>query len=508
MLADEDTTGQDDEIDDNDDDDATIDAEECVRQSLTESCSSIENERNSIETPEMRTMRIKEETSVFVDDLLKECQKILTDDENDASETELSLNTQQITSNNVTLQSPSISNAKPNETQILENIINIVSSENANDDKNVTNVTRVLTPTANKTDEVSEISEDADDSSIANITVIDLAKFDKMHDTSCESENCNSDSSNIKSEESFECLFNEGISASTPVQKNKYSFPAPSEEDCAAIKMKLGFDMTVDEDDIETPVIEINNEMNIVDKTFPMPETNIKLKQVGHDNGDANLLNSNVNSNKNVNDEKELNVLVDVNETFNIENCDKVDNNETFVQDNRADGTFVKDTENAFDGTFTKESDTKDGAFVTNYNADFGPPQIKIDRDETNSEDMTTVTPVNTPIEINYSIDTWDKIISSKAQTSYAMLDANQPSTSSGSTGNSGGWFLHPPSSNDLNNDTFGIEEDEESQENLNLAFEALRKQLAEVLPHAQVIKSFFKLIFELFNVLDFYLNV
>lgn len=482
VLADEDTTGQDDENDN--DDDATIDAEDFIRQSLTDSFSSIENERLAVETPELRTIRIKEESTIFVDDLLKECQKILSDVENDEPLTQLP-DTQLVTTNNeLTVPSPSISNAKQNEIPGLENISSIECSSESSyliDDKTI----KIIIPTLNacKNDEMSETSEDADDSSIANNTVIDLTKFDKLSDISFESENCNSDSSNIKSEESFECLFTDGMSASTPMQKNKYIFPAQIDDDCAMIKMKLGFDITVEDDDIRTPVLEINNETKLIDQTFPVTEANCELKNVEDD--------KNVNCSNIQNNDKELNLLMELNETVVIKKDDNARSNETFVQDHQIEHeTFVNDDENFLETTFVKKSDVKDDTFVVNNNFDFEPPEIKIDRDETNSEDMTTVTPVNTPIEVNYSIDTWDKIISSKAHASNALFDGNQPSTSSGNTG---GWFLHPPgSSNGLNDETFEVEEDDENPENLNLAFEALRKQLAEVLPHAQVYRIYF----------------
>lgn len=435
----------------------------------------------------MRAIRIKEEASVFVDDLLKECQKILTDDESDDefNKTNHPIDTQLITLKNLNVPiPPSISNAKLSQIPaVVENVSCNDYKENncAFDDKTIDKLD--VQSSLYRNDENSETSEDADDSSSAvNNTVIDLTKFDKLSDISCE----NSDSSNIKSEESFESLFTEGISASTPMHTKQFIFPAQTDEERAMIKMKLGFDMSIDDEShIETPVIEFNGN-NLVNRTFPVVDAKDDLN---NEIGDNKILDRPLENNV-INIDKELN-----NSTDKIVVESNL-SNETFVHPNNiGDGTFVKENDIIHDGTFVKELEAKDGTFITNTNDDLiGPPEIKIDRDETNSEDMTTVTPVNTPIEINYSLDAWDKIISSKAASSNAMFDANQPSTSSGSGG--GGWFLHPPGSNNVNNDTFEVEEDDENPENLNLAFEALRKQLAEVLPHAQVRKFNFLLVY------------
>lgn len=84
-------------------------------------------------------------------------------------------------------------------------------------------------------------------------------------------------------------------------------------------------------------------------------------------------------------------------------------------------------------------------------------------QDEIVSEDLNTITPVNTPIELNYNKEIWDKI------TDHQRMEDN-------------GWFLHPQAL-----DEFGNDEDDNNEENLELTFDILRKQLAEVLPQGAV---------------------
>lgn len=84
-------------------------------------------------------------------------------------------------------------------------------------------------------------------------------------------------------------------------------------------------------------------------------------------------------------------------------------------------------------------------------------------QDEIVSDDLNTITPVNTPIEPNYNKETWDKI------TDQQRMEDN-------------GWFLHPQAVEE-----FGNDEDENNEDNLELTFDMLRKQLAEVLPQGGV---------------------
>lgn len=150
-------------------------------------------------------------------------------------------------------------------------------------------------------------------------------------------------------------------------------------------------------------------------------------------------------------------------------------------------------------------------------------PTIKIISDcDTTSEDLTTATPVNTPIELNYNMDTWDKFVlknmsqpiqSTVLKTSF---DVQEPCTSAQALAreaavvpqanvtfdaskdltNNSGWFLHPQLDVAAPDGTFNVEdnmdndslntEHEDNEENLNLTFDELRKKLAEALPHAQ----------------------
>lgn len=122
------------------------------------------------------------------------------------------------------------------------------------------------------------------------------------------------------------------------------------------------------------------------------------------------------------------------------------------------------------------------------------PPAIKIerDKDEVSSEDLTTVTPVNTPIELSYSSETWDKM-SYSVDTSKGAISKipKQPEpTKEEPTFNQDGWYLHSPNSS-MKNDTFDIYYDEEeidegNMEDMSSTFDQLRRQLTEMLPHAQ----------------------
>ncbi|XP_059607479.1 uncharacterized protein LOC132255444 isoform X2 [Phlebotomus argentipes] len=143
------------------------------------------------------------------------------------------------------------------------------------------------------------------------------------------------------------------------------------------------------------------------------------------------------------------------------------------------EATFVKPS----DGTFTYESEANGPTIV-----------IEKEKDDIISVDLTTITPMNTPIEINsaYTVDSW----------------YSQPSTSK--AGHSG-WFLHPqkdektadeseiPRGDETfkkttGNETFEVlpgeyeddDDEEENAKNLDVTFDALRRQLEQVLPYAQ----------------------
>lgn len=138
-------------------------------------------------------------------------------------------------------------------------------------------------------------------------------------------------------------------------------------------------------------------------------------------------------------------------------------------------------------------------------------PIIKIDKEEVNSDDLTTITPMNTPIELNYIGETWDQFVSKSMNKKSIDLQDNSQEADVNvkevelKTTLKHPWFLHPPQSddtfnvNDVDYTIFdGMDEDSESVEEnaelLSLTFDALRKQLADVLPQASGILDEFLL--------------
>lgn len=126
------------------------------------------------------------------------------------------------------------------------------------------------------------------------------------------------------------------------------------------------------------------------------------------------------------------------------------------------------------------------------------PTIIKIDKEEVNSDDLTTITPMNTPIELNYVGETWDQLVSKSMnkKSNKPPEKSDELSATNSLTVSKNSWFLHPPQSDDTFNindvdysNYDGTDEDtesvEENAELLSLTFDALRKQLADVLPQA-----------------------
>lgn len=196
--------------------------------------------------------------------------------------------------------------------------------------------------------------------------------------------------------------------------------------------------------------------------------------------------------------------------------------NETYVQN----GTFTTNTLLVANGTFVANStfamcdnnEYNENANVYNYTVNVANPNpnqtyiapsqsdsqeartnsnpiIKIDRDEGTSDDLTTITPMNTPIELNYVGDSWDKFVSNSSKKVEQKITNDQLDATPATDIT---WYLHPQQQN--GNATFdmndghgsnydGMDEDsdslEENPELLSLTFDALRKQLADVLPHA-----------------------
>lgn len=159
-----------------------------------------------------------------------------------------------------------------------------------------------------------------------------------------------------------------------------------------------------------------------------------------------------------------------------------------------ADGIDISDIN---DATFPIPADKTFDVHLVNDNtfdaaAPVGLPEIKIDKDETGSEDLTTVTPVNTPCELSYSSETWDKMTYSKGAIAKQPQDPSLNKTvtleseNETITFNQDGWYLHPQAKND----TFEVCDYEEEEGNMDSTYDQLRRQLTEMLPHAQGMSS------------------
>lgn len=174
------------------------------------------------------------------------------------------------------------------------------------------------------------------------------------------------------------------------------------------------------------------------------------------------------------------------------------------VQPNQLATTFVKSDDQTFVAANQSECLQKTFDIATNEVKPQNEvprinPTIKIDKEEVNSDDLTTITPMNTPIELNYVGESWDQFISkSMNKKSIDLIEEGDemPAIPVTSNSNNNPWFLHPPQSNDtfdvndvdysnydeMDEDTESVEE---NQELLSLTFDALRKQLADALPQA-----------------------
>ncbi|XP_031622155.1 putative uncharacterized protein DDB_G0282133 isoform X2 [Contarinia nasturtii] len=163
----------------------------------------------------------------------------------------------------------------------------------------------------------------------------------------------------------------------------------------------------------------------------------------------------------------------------------------TYIKDD--DKTFIATNQPDLQETFNIESgECKPQLEV--------PTIIKIDKEEVNSDDLTTITPMNTPIELNYVGETWDQLVSksmNKKSIKSHDKDDELPAPNS-LTISKNSWFLHQPQTDDtfnINDADYsnydGTDEDSESVEEnpelLSLTFDALRKQLADVLPQSSV---------------------
>lgn len=168
---------------------------------------------------------------------------------------------------------------------------------------------------------------------------------------------------------------------------------------------------------------------------------------------------------------------------------------EVASDDNKLAATFVKPD----DQTLVAPSQSQQ-----TYNADSNDhnnksnPTIRIDKEEVTSEDLTTITPMNTPIELNYVGESWDLFVSKSQKMNKSQLEKTQtlpsnPEPESPTSNNA--WFLHPQANitydmGDIDYSQYDgndgdSESIEENPELLSLTFDALRKQLADSLPHA-----------------------
>lgn len=181
-----------------------------------------------------------------------------------------------------------------------------------------------------------------------------------------------------------------------------------------------------------------------------------------------------------------------------------------------ADHTFVAPTDKTFvaadqtittpaNKTFVPSDQTFTGS-PTKPHANL--PEIRISTDsDIASVDLTTATPVNTPIELNYSVDGWDTFITNSMKKPLqsghrdadaqpkatflnpALIDAAPPPGPSGDAT----FAMDDYSSSGWSNDDEGAmllddADDDQCEDGalLSLTFDSLRKQLTEALPHAQ----------------------
>lgn len=165
-------------------------------------------------------------------------------------------------------------------------------------------------------------------------------------------------------------------------------------------------------------------------------------------------------------------------------------------------------------------------------------PTIRIDRDDVTSHNLTTITPMNTPIELNYVTDSWDNFVSKSMNKILPMnscqkencIDKKSINETITIAPDNDSWYLHPLRKDNENDDTFDVNktrtlydgaddndddddnnsnnddynddddddiiqenyddddedyDDEENRKLLNFKFNELRKQLEIALPHA-----------------------
>lgn len=346
-----------------------------------------------------------------------------------------------------------------------------------------------------------------------NATVINLS----LHPEEASQKNCIEDKSpdeghNIDCEDNGNDFFDElNIISSTPVISHKYASSAsnttmPIDNKVSAQKNIFGH--LNDDDSLKVAIAEgiaiINDEsfdLEMLNQTLngEVEDNELAVRNVTFDceislNKKDNVANNTFSTNKTFTTDtvepsppKEHNTTFNKNDTFDLTIKDKT-SNDTFLKNE----TFTSPLSPPIINTTFNKNENLDTTVTIGGQSNC--PTIKIDKDDILSADMSTVTPVNTPIELNYAIDSWDKFMSNTRPTeSVQTLDFDQPCTSAQAAAASSGWFLHPQISSAPINSTYELKSDDEedddeneSQANLNLTFDTLRKQLAAALPHAQ----------------------
>lgn len=209
------------------------------------------------------------------------------------------------------------------------------------------------------------------------------------------------------------------------------------------------FDVSLmDSEVFESPVVNDIGKMDILGVSPLVSETN--ADQLG-----CNINGTFVKSEKNLEDSTECLDSPVANETFEVKKPRDITPS---VSDNKQlNKTFpLEPLPNPINTTFTSSDDAKDAE--SNAVMKTECPTIKIDKEDSTSVDMTTVTPVNTPIELNYSLDSWDQFISNSMSQQLEMPKnyvEMQPCTSAQAAYaecNASGWFLHSKKDGKLRN--------------------------------------------------------
>lgn len=240
------------------------------------------------------------------------------------------------------------------------------------------------------------------------------------------------------------CFDNIVLEASTPFVKSKGGFIADSATFIESpIVANATFDIALESEVFDSPTMNVIKKTDDVFGISPLASET----HAGQINDTKSLLGT------------EFIDSPQANATFDFDFKESKGVSPTLLSETRPlDKTFPMEplpNTNPINSTYT--SSPEDATF--SKDADSSPlikidcPTIKIDREDSTSVDMTTVTPVNTPIELNYSLDSWDQFISNSMSQELVMpkhVMEMQPCTSAQAAyaegGHSSGWFLHSKS--------------------------------------------------------------